>query len=260
MVLSTFDGINTRSFFLFSYNFSYLEHSVYSFYSATVSVFHFLLISKAVPFFFEKNLFLRFKLEITSFYLWAHAGCTISIIKRCQTQVNNCSSLCNTQCNKPCICYKERGRGCRVGGGGGLFHQAQGESWARPLKGTLSKGDSSPPPSPTPPPPKQCKKYVDKFGNIVKFCILLIPHCEFLGRFFWCNIIIFCVFCKYLHINLSLRVRSSLVVRASDCQCTSCNGPGFDPSIRRHSGIWGTADEAVLNIVRHKNEKIPQKI
>jgi hypothetical protein len=28
-----------------------------------------------------------------------------------------------------------------------------------------------------------------------------------------------------------------LVVRASDCQCTSCNGPGFDPSIRRHSGI-----------------------
>ncbi len=49
-----------------------------------------------------------------------------------------------------------------------------------------------------------------------------------------------------------LRMRSSLVVRASDCQCTSCNGPGFDPSIRRHSGIWGAADEAVLNIVRKK--------
>ncbi len=32
-------------------------------------------------------------------------------------------------------------------------------------------------------------------------------------------------------------MRSSLMVRASDCQCTSCNGPGFDPSIRRHSGI-----------------------
>jgi hypothetical protein len=32
-------------------------------------------------------------------------------------------------------------------------------------------------------------------------------------------------------------MRSSLVVRASDCQCTSYNGPGFDPSIRRHSGI-----------------------
>ncbi len=44
------------------------------------------------------------------------------------------------------------------------------------------------------------------------------------------------------------RMRSSLVVRASDCQCTSCN----DPSIRRHSGTWGAADEAVLNIVQNK--------
>jgi hypothetical protein len=49
-----------------------------------------------------------------------------------------------------------------------------------------------------------------------------------------------------------LRVRSSLAVRAPDCQCTSCNGPGFNPSIRRHSGIWGAADEAVLNTVRTK--------
>ncbi len=56
------------------------------------------------------------------------------------------------------------------------------------------------------------------------------------------------------------RMRSSLVVRASDCQCTSCNSPGFDPSIRRHSGIWGTADEAVLNIVWKTNrKKSPQK-
>ncbi len=46
-----------------------------------------------------------------------------------------------------------------------------------------------------------------------------------------------------------LRMRSS---PASDGQCTSCNGPGFDPSIRRHSGIWGAADEAVFNIVRKK--------
>ncbi len=43
----------------------------------------------------------------------------------------------------------------------------------------------------------------------------------------------------------------SVVVRASDCQCTSCNSPEFDPGIRRHSGIWGEADEPVLNIVRH---------
>jgi hypothetical protein len=56
-----------------------------------------------------------------------------------------------------------------------------------------------------------------------------------------------------------LRMRSSLVVRASDCQCTSCNGPGFDPSIRRHSGTWGAADETVLNIVRTKRKKSPQK-
>ncbi len=30
---------------------------------------------------------------------------------------------------------------------------------------------------------------------------------------------------------------SSLVVRASDCQCRSRNSQGFDPSILRHSGI-----------------------
>ncbi len=52
-------------------------------------------------------------------------------------------------------------------------------------------------------------------------------------------------------------MRSNLVVRASDCQCTSCNGPGFDPSIRWHSGIWGASDEAVLNTVRKK--KSPEK-
>jgi hypothetical protein len=55
-------------------------------------------------------------------------------------------------------------------------------------------------------------------------------------------------------------MRSSLMVRASDCQCTSCNGPGLDPSIRRHSGISGAADETVLNIVRKKEkEKNPPK-
>ncbi len=57
-----------------------------------------------------------------------------------------------------------------------------------------------------------------------------------------------------------MQMRSSLVVWASDCQCTSCNGPGFDPSIRPHSGIWGAADEAMLNIVWTKRKKSPQKI
>jgi hypothetical protein len=47
-----------------------------------------------------------------------------------------------------------------------------------------------------------------------------------------------------------LRMRSSLVVRASDRQCSSFNGPGFAPSIRRLSGIWEAAGEAVLNTVR----------
>jgi hypothetical protein len=50
-------------------------------------------------------------------------------------------------------------------------------------------------------------------------------------------------------------MRSSRVVRASDSQCRSRNCPGFDPSILRHSGIIGAADEAVLNIVQ-KNKKV----
>ncbi len=37
--------------------------------------------------------------------------------------------------------------------------------------------------------------------------------------------------------------------RASDCQWQSRNSPGFDPSILWQSGIWGAADEAVLNKV-----------
>jgi hypothetical protein len=48
-------------------------------------------------------------------------------------------------------------------------------------------------------------------------------------------------------------MRSSRAVRASDSQCRSRNCPGFDPSILRHSGIRGAADEAVLNIA-HKKE------
>ncbi len=46
--------------------------------------------------------------------------------------------------------------------------------------------------------------------------------------------------------------RSSRVVRASDCQCQSRNSPGFDPCILRHSGIWGTANEAALNTRTNK--------
>ncbi len=37
--------------------------------------------------------------------------------------------------------------------------------------------------------------------------------------------------------------------------------PGLDPSILRHSGIWGAADEAVLNNVlkKDKSQKSPLK-
>jgi hypothetical protein len=40
------------------------------------------------------------------------------------------------------------------------------------------------------------------------------------------------------------------MVRASDCQCRSRNSAGSNPSNLRHSGIWGAADEAVLNKVQ----------
>jgi hypothetical protein len=50
-------------------------------------------------------------------------------------------------------------------------------------------------------------------------------------------------------------MRSSREIRASDCQCQSRNGPGFDRSILWHSGIWGEADEAVLNKVHNKRIK-----
>ncbi len=55
--------------------------------------------------------------------------------------------------------------------------------------------------------------------------------------------------------KLGARMRSCLVVRASDCQCRSRYSPGFDPSILRHSGIWGAADEAVLNTVYREKIK-----
>ncbi len=53
-------------------------------------------------------------------------------------------------------------------------------------------------------------------------------------------------------------MRSSQVVRASDCQCRSRNSPGIGQSILRLSGIWDAADEAVLNkVIRGKNPKTP---
>ncbi len=64
---------------------------------------------------------------------------------------------------------------------------------------------------------------------------------------------------KYLSMRSSLMwMRSSLMVRASDCQNRSRHSPGFDPGILRHSGTSGATDEAVLNTVhRKKIQKIP---
>ncbi len=45
---------------------------------------------------------------------------------------------------------------------------------------------------------------------------------------------------------------SSRVVKSSNSQCQSCNCPGFDPSILRHSGIWSVAD---IKVVRKKARK-----
>ncbi len=55
--------------------------------------------------------------------------------------------------------------------------------------------------------------------------------------------------------SVSTWMRSIWVVRASDCQCRSRNSPRFDPSILRHSEIWGAADEAVLNKVQYIKRK-----
>jgi hypothetical protein len=63
-------------------------------------------------------------------------------------------------------------------------------------------------------------------------------------------------------INVTLQNADSadwLMVRASDCQCQNRNSPVFDPSILRHSGIWGAADEAVLNKEHKKLKKSPEE-
>ncbi len=55
--------------------------------------------------------------------------------------------------------------------------------------------------------------------------------------------------CVFTSCNIS---RSSPVVKASNCQWQSRNCPAFKPSILRHIGIWGSADETVLNTVHKK--------
>ncbi len=97
-----------------------------------------------------------------------------------------------------------------------------------------------------------------------------------MGRFAWTNHIYFQITqpgcstvtplyrpIEAVKVKFPIWMRSSrLLVRASDSKCRSRNNClGFDPSILRHSGIWGAADEAVLNIVHWKKKsiKIPFK-
>ncbi len=59
-----------------------------------------------------------------------------------------------------------------------------------------------------------------------------------------------------------LYLRTSPVVRASDCQCTSCNGLGFDPSIRvstefRRHGIPSVFFTSVYSVFRTELAAIP---
>ncbi len=51
-------------------------------------------------------------------------------------------------------------------------------------------------------------------------------------------------------------MRFSRMVSASARQCQSHNSPLFDPSILRHTRVWGTADETVFNTVTYIKEKI----
>ncbi len=95
------------------------------------------------------------------------------------------------------------------------------------------------------------------------------------NRFLFSKFFLLITFCRYVYIcfqdNMLLRstgivltllksrfkfmwMRSSWVVRASDSQCRSRNCPRYDPSILRHSGIWGAADKAVLNILHEKKK------
>ncbi len=55
----------------------------------------------------------------------------------------------------------------------------------------------------------------------------------------WCSKISFSTLCSLMDEIQPLWMRTRRVVSAFDCQCQGRNSPGFDPSILRHSEIWG---------------------
>ncbi len=120
-----------------------------------------------------------------------------------------------------------------------------------------------PPPGPatppTPPPPggggraRPARKTTSRpyYPISVRLCLsVLQPHFSLLSFTSFC-FFLFGVWLPYTWRNSSCRV-----VRASGCLCQSCDSRGFNPSILRHSGIWGASDEAVLNkVMKRKKEK-----
>ncbi len=54
-----------------------------------------------------------------------------------------------------------------------------------------------------------------------------------------------------------LWMKSSRMVRASDCQCKTSNSPGLDPSILRQSDIWGRRQMKQCWIKYKNTTKIP---
>ncbi len=97
--------------------------------------------------------------------------------------------------------------------------------------------------------------------KVTKERVNLVPEVD-LGRSIFYQEIFFFRYCTQAFVKVvvffwnirswNLWMRSSRVVRASDCQCRSRNSPGFNPSLLPHSGIQGAADERVLNTVHRK--------
>ncbi len=86
------------------------------------------------------------------------------------------------------------------------------------------------------------------------FLIFLCPFCFFpLPPFGYSLFLPSSLFFNTFYYS-RLWMRSSRVMRVSGCQCQCRNSPGVDPSILRHSRIWGAADKAMLNNV-HKKKK-----
>ncbi len=157
-------------------------NTLYSFHSAPVYVFHFLLISKAVPFFFEKNLFLRFKLEITSFYLWAHAGCTLNPSLKDVRLLSIIAAPSSIQ-NAINHAYMLQIEGERVQGGGGVGGSSiRPRVKAEPCPKRHSEQETFFPSFPSPPPPPK-KRTLAKIP-VIRYDGVIVHFCQKSSKYF----------------------------------------------------------------------------